>query len=191
MHRFNEIMRWIAWKKTRGDLAINKKKKKYPRIRVASRAFPSTWLIVRKARDFARPTISLLGQRGLRLEREIFERTRLRARTVYDQIVARRGIDLRDAKEERKEGRGGEATIGHVFPRNFPLQPGNQFHRTPRYRSVSRGGKIKRGQYWATRLFTNLYESLRPFPIPLHGRRAAFFSPLRPGENVDISRRVN
>lgn len=28
MHRFNEIMRWIAWKKTRGDLAINKKKKR-------------------------------------------------------------------------------------------------------------------------------------------------------------------
>lgn len=181
MHRFNEIMRWIAWKKTRGDLAINKKKKKkYPRIRVASRTFPSTWLIVRKARDwdFARPTISLLGQRGLRLEREIFERTRLRARTVYDQIVARRGIHLRDAKEERKEGRGGEATIGHVFPRNFPLQPGNQFHNASLSFCFCHG-KIKRGQYWATRLFTNLYESLRPFPIPLHGRRAAFFSPLQ------------
>lgn len=112
------------------DLAINKKKKKKESTRC--RAFPLTRLIVRKARE---TEISLLGQRGL-LEREIFERTRNEHAPIKvfwrGGFARRRGINLRGAKEERKEEERRRLDTCPVFPRNFPLRPGNQFHRTPR-----------------------------------------------------------
>lgn len=159
------------------DLAINgKKRKKEKKYRsVASRSFPSTWLIVRKARgrDFARPTISLLGQRGLSDERSSNGRGtsthRLRSNS-WEEVLETpwHKSSKKGSKEGRKEGKDDDWT------REFP-SPGNQFHRTSR-----RGDKIQ----WLIKGETSLgnaslYESLRPFPIPLHGRRAAFSSPLR------------
>lgn len=174
------------------DLAINKKKKKKESTRC--RAFPLTRLIVRKARE---TEISLLGQRGL-LEREIFERTRNEHAPIKvfwrGGFARRRGINLRGAKEERKEEERRRLDTCPVFPRNFPLRPGNQFHRTPRprYRSLSRGrgdksvaskwsNSKRRRQVWATRLFANLCARF-------HYRYTADALPFfTPRENVDIS----
>lgn len=122
------------------DLAINgKKRKKEKKYRsVASRSFPSTWLIVRKARgrDFARPTISLLGQRGLSDERSSNGRGtsthRLRSNS-WEEVLETpwHKSSKKGSKEGRKEGKDDDWT------REFP-SPGNQFHRTSR-----RGDKIQ------------------------------------------------